>query len=99
MSPVKLTAQPYRMQAARVFTAPDRNPLALRKAYAWRYLPRTAMTVTPMCITCGVKRRQMAIEPANDLYDLWSYKCPNCETVVKVVKPLVARNVRLNESP
>ena len=52
------------------------------------------MTTTPTCVACGVKRRSVAIAPANDLYDFWSYKCPKCETVVKVVKPHEARSVQ-----
>ena len=52
------------------------------------------MTTTPTCVACGVKRRSVAIAPANDLYDFWSYKCPKCETVVKVVKPHGARSVQ-----
>ena len=50
------------------------------------------MTTIPMCVACGVKRRSIYIEPANDLFDFWSYQCPKCEAVVKVVKPHEARS-------
>ncbi len=50
------------------------------------------MTTIPMCVACGVKRRSIYIEPANDLFDFWSYQCPKCEAVVKVVRPHEARS-------
>jgi L-rhamnose mutarotase len=50
------------------------------------------MTTIPMCVACGVKRRSIYIEPANDLFDFWSYRCPKCEAVVKVVKSHEARS-------
>jgi predicted RNA-binding Zn-ribbon protein involved in translation (DUF1610 family) len=41
---------------------------------------------TLRCTSCDGARRPLAVEPIADGYEITSYECPNCKTVVRLVE-------------
>jgi hypothetical protein len=41
---------------------------------------------TLRCMNCGVERRLTAVEPIVEGYEITSYECANCKTVVRLVE-------------
>jgi len=39
----------------------------------------------PKCMACNVERRLAAVEPIAEHYEIRSFECPNCKTVIRLV--------------
>lgn len=44
------------------------------------------MTSNPLCISCGVEREASERVPITSEYDIMSYECPTCKSVVRLVE-------------